>query len=57
MLQRVHVPVDVGDAISLMQPGAAFLAGGTLLMPYVNTDISPWETLVSCRRQIGRAHV
>ncbi|MBL8128303.1 MAG: FAD binding domain-containing protein [Chloroflexia bacterium] len=50
MLQRVHVPVDVGDAISLMQPGAAFLAGGTLLMPYVNTDISPWETLVSGRR-------
>lgn len=50
MLQRVHVPADVGDAISLLQPDAVFLAGGTLLMPVVNNDVSPWEALVSARR-------
>jgi CO/xanthine dehydrogenase FAD-binding subunit len=50
MLQRVSVPTDVGDAISLLQPDAAFLAGGTLLMPVVNTEVSPWEALVSARR-------
>lgn len=50
MLQRVSVPSDVGDAISLLQPGAAFLAGGTLLMPVVNTEVTPWEALVSARR-------
>ena len=50
MLQRVLVPTDVGDAVSLLQPGAAFLAGGTLLMPVVDTEVSPWEALVSGRR-------
>ena len=50
MLQRVLVPTDVGDAIPLLQPDAAFLAGGTLLMPVVNTEVSPWVALVSGRR-------
>jgi CO/xanthine dehydrogenase FAD-binding subunit len=52
MLQRVHVPTDVGDAVALLHPEAAFLAGGTLLMPVVNTEVSPWETLV-CARRLG----
>ncbi len=50
MLQSVHVPTAVGDAVSLLQPDAVFLAGGTLLMPVVNTEISPWTALVSARR-------
>jgi CO/xanthine dehydrogenase FAD-binding subunit len=50
MLQRVLVPTDVGDAVSLLQPEAAFLAGGTLLMPVVNNEVSPWKDLVSGRR-------
>jgi CO/xanthine dehydrogenase FAD-binding subunit len=50
MLQRVSAPTDVGDAISLLQPDAAFLAGGTLLMPVVNNEVSPWAELVSGRR-------
>jgi CO/xanthine dehydrogenase FAD-binding subunit len=50
MLQRVLVPTDVGDAVSLLQPDAAFLAGGTLLMPVVNNEVSPWKELVSARR-------
>ncbi|MDQ2652337.1 MAG: FAD binding domain-containing protein [Chloroflexota bacterium] len=50
MLQRVSVPTDIGDAVSLLQPDAAFLAGGTLLMPVVNTEVAPWEALVSARR-------
>lgn len=50
MVQRVLVPADVSDAVSLLQPDAAFLAGGTLLMPVVNTEVSPWQDLVSARR-------
>lgn len=50
MLQRVLVPTDVGDAISLLQSDAAFLAGGTQLMPVVNTRVAPWNALVSGRR-------
>ncbi|MEZ4561928.1 MAG: FAD binding domain-containing protein [Thermomicrobiales bacterium] len=50
MLQRVSVPSTVGEALSFLRPGVAFLAGGTLLMPVVNTDVSPWEALVSARR-------
>lgn len=50
MLQRVHVPSTVGDAIALLGPEAALLAGGTLLMPVVNTEVSPWSALVSTRR-------
>lgn len=49
MLQRVHVPTDVRDALSLLQPDAAFMAGGTLLMPVVNNDVAPWQELVSAR--------
>lgn len=50
MLQRVLVPTDVSEAVALLQPEAAFLAGGTLLMPVVNNEVSPWATLVSARR-------
>ena len=50
MLQRVLVPTDVGDAVSLLQPDAELLAGGTLLMPVVNNEVSPWKELVSARR-------
>lgn len=50
MLQRVLVPTDVGDAVSLLHPDAALLAGGTLLMPRVNNEIVSWTELVSARR-------
>ncbi|MFT4039390.1 MAG: FAD binding domain-containing protein [Thermomicrobiales bacterium] len=50
MLQRVHVPTALPDAIALLGPEAALLAGGTLLMPVVNTEVSPWSALVSARR-------
>lgn len=50
MVQRVCVPTDVGEAVSLLQPGAALLAGGTLLMPVINTEVCPWNALVSARR-------
>lgn len=50
MLQRVHVPATVGDAIALLGPESTLLAGGTLLMPVVNTEVSPWSALVSARR-------
>ena len=50
MVQRVIVPTDVGDAVSLLHSDAALLAGGTLLMPYVNNEVVPWTDLVSARR-------
>ena len=52
MVQRVLIPGDVSEAVSLLQPDAAFLAGGTLVMPVVNTEVCPWNTLVSAR-QLG----
>ena len=51
MLQNVFVPDDIGAAVArLAAPNAALLAGGTLLMPAVNTEATPIETLVSTRR-------
>ncbi len=52
MLQQVSVPADLGDALALLasDPGAALLAGGTLLMPAVNTEAIGVTSLVSTRR-------
>jgi len=51
MLQNVFVPDDLGAAVArLAEPTAALLAGGTLLMPVVNTEASPIQALVSTRK-------
>lgn len=52
MLRQVSVPTDVGEALALLarDPDSALLAGGTLLMPVVNTEISGVTSLVSMRR-------
>ncbi|HEU0115155.1 MAG TPA: FAD binding domain-containing protein, partial [Thermomicrobiales bacterium] len=52
MLQHVFVPTDVSDAIARLSAGsgAALIAGGTLLMPAINTTASDVQTLVSARR-------
>ena len=51
MLRQVLLPADVGAAVSTLagDPAAALLAGGTLVMPAVNTTVTPIETLVSTR--------
>ncbi len=51
MLRNVLVPADVGAATDALagNPAAALLAGGTLLMPRINNDVAPIETLVSAR--------
>jgi CO/xanthine dehydrogenase FAD-binding subunit len=50
--QRVHLPTDVGEAVAFLadDPASVFLAGGTLLMPVINYDSTPFQTLVSARR-------
>lgn len=52
MLQRVHMPSDLGEAAGLLanDPTAALLAGGTLLMPAVNNEVTPIQSLVSTKR-------
>lgn len=52
MLRNVLVPADVGEAAARLadDPAATLLAGGTLLMPWINNDVTPIETLVSTRR-------
>ncbi len=52
MLQHVFVPTDIGEAIDRLRegPGTALLAGGTLLMPAVNNDVTDLRALVSTRR-------
>ncbi|MCC6312755.1 MAG: FAD binding domain-containing protein [Thermomicrobiales bacterium] len=51
-LQQVHVPVDLAAAAAHLGRGSsvALLAGGTLLMPFVNTQPSAIAELVSIRR-------
>jgi CO/xanthine dehydrogenase FAD-binding subunit len=52
MLQHVFVPTDVGDAVARLAagPDVALIAGGTLLMPALNTAPSDVQALVSTRR-------
>jgi CO/xanthine dehydrogenase FAD-binding subunit len=52
VLQRVYVPSDLGDAAGLLanDPTAVLLAGGTLLMPAVNNEVTPIRSLVSTKR-------
>ena len=51
MLRQVLLPADVGAAVNTLagDPAAALVAGGTLVMPAVNTTVTPIETLVSTR--------
>jgi CO/xanthine dehydrogenase FAD-binding subunit len=52
VLQQVSTPTDVGEALAHLarDPAAALLAGGTLLMPAVNTETIGVTSLVSMRR-------
>jgi CO/xanthine dehydrogenase FAD-binding subunit len=52
VLQQVSVPTDVGEALAHLarDPTATLLAGGTLLMPAVNTETTGITSLVSTRR-------
>jgi carbon-monoxide dehydrogenase medium subunit len=50
MLTEVHVPDDLRAAVGLVAAGATALAGGTLLMPWLNDHASPPTELVSLRR-------
>ncbi len=52
MLQNVFVPADLGEAAARLAAGptVALLAGGTLLMPVVNTEATPIRALVSTRK-------
>jgi CO/xanthine dehydrogenase FAD-binding subunit len=52
VLQQVSVPTDVGEALAHLarDPAALLLAGGTLLMPAVNTETTGITSLVSTRR-------
>jgi CO/xanthine dehydrogenase FAD-binding subunit len=52
VLQQVSVPTDVGEALAHLarDPAAVLLAGGTLLMPAVNTETIGVSSLVSMRR-------
>lgn len=52
MLQHVFVPTDISEAINRLSEGsdAALLAGGTLLMPVVNNEVTDLRALVSTRR-------
>jgi CO/xanthine dehydrogenase FAD-binding subunit len=52
MLQHVYVPNDLDEAIACLAdgPGTALLAGGTLLMPVVNNEVTELRSLVSTRR-------
>lgn len=58
MLRQVLLPADVGAAVSTLagDPTAVLVAGGTLVMPAVNTTVTPIETLVSTR-DLGLAGV
>jgi CO/xanthine dehydrogenase FAD-binding subunit len=52
VLQQVSVPTDVGEALAHLarDPAAMLLAGGTLLMPAVNTETTGITSLISTRR-------
>jgi CO/xanthine dehydrogenase FAD-binding subunit len=52
VLQQVSVPTDVGEALAYLarDPAAMLLAGGTLLMPAVNTETTGITSLISTRR-------
>src|SRR5436190_17974494 len=52
MLQNVFVPTDMSDALTTIagNAGTALLAGGTLVMPVVNNDVSPIRNLLSLKR-------
>ncbi len=51
-MQHVFVPTSIGEAINRLSEGAdtALLAGGTLLMPVVNNEVTGLHALVSTRR-------
>jgi CO/xanthine dehydrogenase FAD-binding subunit len=46
----VHVPESVAEAVEAVRGGGVVLAGGTALMPRLNTEAHDVEALVSLRR-------
>lgn len=52
MLQNVFVPTDIGEAITRLtgEPATTLIAGGTLVMPLINNEVSSILNLVSVRR-------
>jgi CO/xanthine dehydrogenase FAD-binding subunit len=46
----VHVPESAAEAVEALRGGAVVLAGGTALMPRLNTEAHEVEALVSLRR-------
>lgn len=49
MLAKVHLPSSAAEAAGLLDSGGWLLAGGTLVMPRVNTGAVPVDTLISLR--------
>lgn len=50
MLETVHVPASVDDALSALGDGVRVVAGATTVMPVVNTQPLDFHELVSLRR-------
>jgi CO/xanthine dehydrogenase FAD-binding subunit len=50
VLSKVHLPASVAEAAELLREGGWLVAGGTVVMPRVNTGAVPVDALVSLRR-------
>lgn len=50
VLETVHVPPSVDEVVLSLRDGAVLMAGGTTVMPRVNTMAVPFTDLVSLRR-------
>ncbi len=50
VLETVHVPTTIDDALAALDRGARLVGGGTTVMPIVNTLPLDFEELVSLRR-------
>jgi len=50
VLETVHVPQSVEDALTALRGGGRVVAGGTTVMPVVNTSSPDFTELVSLRR-------
>jgi CO/xanthine dehydrogenase FAD-binding subunit len=50
VLETVHVPPSVDEVVLSLRDGAVLMAGGTTVMPQVNTMAVPFTDLVSLRR-------
>ena len=50
MLETVHVPPSVDEALLALRDGAVLMGGGTTVMPQVNTMPVEFTEVVSLRR-------